>query len=193
MLKKKKGFNISNIKIKNHKRFIIFILLALFLCVTPMIYFYFKQDNFQEKKSRGMESLSKGDFEEAIENFDQIKSKDEDVLFNLAVSHYNKKNYEKAEYFYEEILKQDPKNVLAYNGIGNMYRDKKNYEKARENYEKAISVKPNFIASYSNLAMMLLNNEKKEEASAVLEKGLENNADSSGSEKLKKLLMLIKN
>ena len=110
-------------------------------------------------------------------------------LTELAVAHYRLKNYEEAIQTYQKIISLDKNNVSAYNSIGNIYWIRKNFEKAEIYFNKAMEIDPASLASYNNLALMLNENGKKQEAIAVLQKGIEANADSL---ELKMTLGIIK-
>ena len=52
---------------------------------------------------------------------------------------------------YENDIKLNPNNVVAYANMGNMYADKDDYEKAIECYKKAIEIDPTFRDVYNNM------------------------------------------
>ena len=64
-----------------------------------------------------------------------------DALRHLAYARYFKGRREEAERLIDEILVNEPKNILATEFKGNIYFDKKEYDKAIEQYRK-INLKP---------------------------------------------------
>lgn len=62
--------------------------------------------------------------------------------YKLAEEEYNKHNYDKAVYYYRELLKADPAYNKAYTMIGDMYYMKKDYDSAR--YYFTTSIEKNY-------------------------------------------------
>lgn len=139
---------------------------------------------------RGLENLSKGYFDKATNNFEIASSSENeiDLLYKLAVSKYNQKDFDGAIAAYEKVLEKDPKYSLGYNGLGNLYRDQKSYDKAEYNYKKAIEYDNSFTISYLNWAIMLIDNGQPEQAKKIVSDGLEKNPQSVELSNLKKIL-----
>lgn len=55
---------------------------------------------------------------------------------------------------YENVLKQDPKNISSIKGIAFLYLNMKNWDKAKEYYKKAIAVDPNDPEAYYSVAVI---------------------------------------
>lgn len=116
---------------------------------------------------------------------------------DLALAYYNVQEYEKAITAYEKIIKLDEDYTLAYNGLGNTYRDlaiatndsaakKDLFKKAEHYYREAIKWEKTYIIAYSNLAQMLGEYVDKTIAKMVVEEGLQQKADSPELQDLKK-------
>jgi len=165
-------------KMKNKKLFLLGFL--PFLAYGIM---HFRGNEGEQKKEEevlGIQSFAEGDFEKSVEHLEKAgKEKDSEAELKLAVSYYNKKEYEKARENYEKVIEKDPNNLTAYNGLGNLFRDQKNNEKAEEYYRKALEINDKYTLAYSNLAIMFLDNGQLDEAKNIIEKGLEKVPDST--------------
>jgi len=89
-------------------------------------------------------------------------------------------NYNASIKKYNEALKVDPNNSIAYNLLGMAYRFKFNQigalefkTKEIESFKKAIKLDPNYWIAYKNLAATLYYQDRKKEAVPYLEKALE--------------------
>lgn len=187
----------NNLAIK--KKMILFapkwrIPIAAFVIVTVTAFLFYKlflETKWTELNYKwGIDNLSEGNFEQAAKNFEKASGDEEnsDALFKLAVSKYNQKDFEGAIALYEKIIAKEPGNVLAYNGLANLYRDQKNYTLAKENYYKAFAAKPTYAVAYSNLGIMLMDTGEKDEAKKVVDDGLNKNPNSIELKNLKNIL-----
>ncbi len=167
-------------------------LIAMVIIIIPLIIFRSniikKWEEFNYK--RGLENLSKGNFDKAAGNFEIAASgaNEIDALYKLAVSKYNQKDFEGAIEAYQKVLEKNPQYSLGYNGLGNLYRDQKNYDKAEENYKKAIENDDSFTIAYSNWAIMLIDTGQPEQAKKIVADGLEKNPQSVELSNLKNIL-----
>ena len=85
-------------------------------------------------------------------------------LFNKALMEDNKNNKEEAIKLYTEILKIDPKNIMALNNrqiiCNNRYRESKEekyFSKALENYNNDLYTNKNYYGTYINISFLYLN------------------------------------
>lgn len=156
------------------------ILLAVFAGVR--IFSVWRKVGMEKKNNpkSGMEEFSKGNFSEAIELLEKDKDKQNnpEALFKLAVSYYNKKEYDKAIENYSKIIEKNPRDAAALNGLANVYRDRKDMDRAVENYQKAIEADAGFVLAYSNLAIMFADSGRADEAKEIVQRGLEKNPNS---------------
>ena len=177
---------------KFRKKQLLFGSIAVILIIAcSSIYFFFFSQKWKDiSYNKGLKNLNDGKFSEATKNFEKALSGDNesDALYRLAVSKYNQKDFEGASESYLKAIKKDPSNQLAYNGLGNLYRDQKEYIKAEENYRKAIALDENYVIAYSNLAIMFMDNGKNSEAEGIIDKGLEKNPDSPELKNIKNIL-----
>ena len=93
------------------------------------------------------------------------------------MAYADKKSHEQAEKMYKRAISLDPSNPVAYQNLGNMYRDRGEIDLAIENFNTAIKLDQKFIFSYNALMSLHLENENYQEARKVLESYL----DYSGS------------
>ena len=66
-------------------------------------------------------------------------------LYNLIAScHQYLNDLEAAKKIFIYVLQLDPKNISAYNNLGNVYKNLKKFKMAEENYERALKINPLF-------------------------------------------------
>lgn len=75
----------------------------------------------------------------------------EKKLFEQAIEFFNKKDYEKSKFLYEEILKINPKSSNIYGNLGVIYKIKGDINTAIKYYVTAINLNPKNILVYNNL------------------------------------------
>ena len=78
-----------------------------------------------------------------------------DEKLKLAINAHKEKDYVTAQKFYEEILKDDPKNYHVNFYLGNIKAHYGNFDEAKNFFEKAILLNKNFIQAHLNLANSL--------------------------------------
>lgn len=108
------------------------------------------------------------------------QSNDVQYLMNEGSALFERGNYDEAIQKYNEALKIDSNNAVAYNLIGMAYRFKFNQtgtqeykDKEIDSFKKAITLDPKFWVAYKNLAASLYYQNRKKEAVPYLEKALE--------------------
>jgi tetratricopeptide (TPR) repeat protein len=79
---------------------------------------------------------------------------------------------EKAERYYREALKSDPKNADAANGLGLMLAKQAHFSEAKDLFQRAIEERPGFASAINNLGVLYLNTGKPDDAVAAFEYGL---------------------
>ncbi|WP_127844580.1 tetratricopeptide repeat protein [Psychroflexus aestuariivivens] len=82
------------------------------------------------------------------------KSKNAKALFQKALKFSEKQDFQNAEKYYLEALREDPKFVEAYDNLGRLYRRIGKYDKAISNYKKSIELYPNGIMAHQNIAVV---------------------------------------
>lgn len=163
------------VKKKNSKKpFIIGGVIFLGLIMGMGSFFFYEKDGGEniDKNKSSSESFSEGNFEETITLLENSQEeKNIDTMMKLAVSYYNKKEYENSLKNYEKILELEEQNFTAHNGMANVYRDTKEYEKAEKSYRRAIEINIKYALAYSNLALMFIDIGKKDEAKNIIKEG----------------------
>ena len=76
------------------------------------------------------------------------------VQINAGMSAYSNKEYTKAIEYYNNAIKINPKDGVAYNNIGNVYfRGLNKPQEALAYYEKATQIEPSYNYGWLNLAL----------------------------------------
>jgi len=105
-----------------------------------MMYFYFRQDKFEDLKI--LEEGIKEHFPHSLEEFN----------IQLAKNYLSKNELDKAEKLFAECLKSNPKAFNAYDGLSKVYLQKNNIDKALKMSETAID-----LAVQQNVRQYLIN------------------------------------
>jgi len=107
-----------------------------------------------------------------------------DLILELGINYYASGDLDKAFDTYSRVLDVNPDDYIAWNNLGNVYRDQFNYQAAREAYEKALELNPNYIPSYLNLVDLFATwpenehgEDKKHEILPTLREALELNPE----------------
>jgi len=87
---------------------------------------------------------------------------------SVAMELYSAGKLEKAEAKYREIVVHNPRDFVAWNGLGNTLRDLKDATGAEEAYLRVINIKPKFEFVYRNLLTLYLMWPKPDEIPAKL-------------------------
>lgn len=93
-------------------------------------------------------------------------------LLQSAESALNQKNYDIAEAKFIEVIKIDPKNLEAYNGLGQVYMQKGELEEAKEAFEFILKLNSNSDDAMMKLAEIMLATGNKEKAIEYLESSI---------------------
>ena len=101
-------------------------------------------------------------------------------LIDEGMKLFQEGNYDASIQKYNEALKVEPNNSIAYNLLGMAYRFKFNQTgtqeyktKEIESFKEAIDLDPKYWVAYKNLAATLYYLDRKKEAVPYLEKALE--------------------
>jgi len=82
---------------------------------------------------------------------------------------YGAGKLDEAKTKYEEIIQASPKDYVAVNGLGNIWRDQSDFSKAEEMYLRAINIHPGYEFAYRNLLTIYQMWPKEEEKTAKLQ------------------------
>jgi len=103
--------------------------------------------------NRGNAYQSKGDYQRAIQDYDEALRLDPDsaLAFNNRGSAYQHMgNYERAIQDYDQAIRLDSSSALAYNNRGRANHLKEDYAKALKDYGDAIELDPDFPLPFYN-------------------------------------------
>jgi tetratricopeptide (TPR) repeat protein len=167
---------------------IILVILAV-MFGAYLLFFHEKWRDYNYE--RGVENLSKGNFDEAAKNFEKaaVGKNESEAFYKLAVSKYNQKDFGGSVEAYQKALEKDPPNKAAiFNGLANLYRDQKNFPLAEEYYRKAIGADGAYIVAFSNWAIMLMDNGDVSGSKKIVTQGLEKNPKSPELGNIKEML-----
>ena len=130
---------------------------------------------------RGKDNLVKGNYQEALSNFEYGEKLDPyngNILINLGATYYNLGLYNKVE----EIFKKAEnyiKDKNIYLNLGLFYMQFDQYKEAEEEFEYAIYLAPKFTKAYINLAYLYAIQEEYDKAIIEWNKTLEIEPDYS--------------
>lgn len=124
------------------------------------------------------------------------------ILYLLGTVEMTGKNYEKAEAHYKDALKNDPRNVYAYNNLGLLYlrmsespdangRGKELVDDAISNLKEALTIYPNLIQAKFNLGLCYLKQRDYDNAERSFYSVIESDPSGNMSNDAQKLLFLI--
>jgi tetratricopeptide (TPR) repeat protein len=107
--------------------------------------------------ARGIARQSQDKQDEAIADYEkglEFRPEDRGMLVNLAVAHIRKKNYDKAENVFKDLMRAHPRQSMNYLTRGAMYIEKGDTAKAMADYDQAITMDPYYAPSYGNRAIV---------------------------------------
>ena len=84
--------------------------------------------------------------------FSQVK-KEEDV-YTRATKYFFQKKFEMAEVLFQEVIKKEPENALAYSYLGDIYLKKQQYDGALNLYLKALDLNPDIAENYFRMGQI---------------------------------------
>ena len=129
------------------------------------------------------EAYNAGNFEEAIENFDQalvVKPTDTDAALFAGGAYQQLGNLDKASEYFYKLVELDSADQQIYNFLLAYETDEKeNYEKASEILEKAQEKYPDDVNLKKQEVNLLLKQDKTEEAKQELEEAIQAEPDNA--------------
>lgn len=93
-------------------------------------------------------------------------------LYNLALAQSRLKHYEAAEEAYRGVLKLDPNNIGALQGLGATQYSRREFGEAALTFQKLTTLKPGSASAWADYSLSLENAGKSDEAASVLEESL---------------------
>jgi tetratricopeptide (TPR) repeat protein len=109
------------------------------------------QETAQTYFNRGVESSEKGDFREAISNFNKaIDVNPEFVVayLNRGYSYSRRGEFDKAIADYTKAIELNPRYAVAYHNRGFVYRRMGEYDRAILDFTKSIEIDPKYASAY---------------------------------------------
>jgi len=100
---------------------------------------------------QGLEYFKKGDYDKAIESYNQaisINPDYADAYLNRGDAYDDKGDYDKAIESYNQVIRIDPNNAMGYVSRGLLYYNKKDYDKVIADYNQIIRIDPNNVFAY---------------------------------------------
>ena len=95
--------------------------------------------------NRGIAYRNKGDYEHAIEDFNQamqLNPNDDKVLNNLGAAYMNQGDYDRAIQNYDKAIRLNPEYFIALKNRGAAYVNKGDYQRAMLDYDRALKLNP---------------------------------------------------
>jgi tetratricopeptide (TPR) repeat protein len=106
----------------------------------------------------GLLKLGSGDYQTAVERFEQMLEEDDlstfvrrsDLYFNLGYSYDELGEYKRAIENYDKVIEINQRDVSAYNNRGIVYKHIGDYVRAIEDFDKALEINPQDLNAYTN-------------------------------------------
>ncbi len=114
-------------------------------------------DFYQQFYIEAVDSLKRGDTEQAIELLMQVSTDAPDkpyVFTNLGLAYFKLKKMDLAEQAFQEAISRSKKDAVAYNHLGILLRYKGQFEEARKHYQRAIAIDSNYAYAHLNLGIL---------------------------------------
>lgn len=127
---------------------------------------------------QGVASLNKGEYEEAIQKYDEaIELNPNHVEFynNRGLAKKNLGQYQEAIDDYDKAIELDPNDAELYSNRGVAKNDLKLHREAIADYDKAVELNPNYADAYNNRGIAKKNLEQYQEAIADYDKAIDLN------------------
>ena len=137
------------------------------------------QQNTTSLKTINVKAIINNEQYSGTQNLSELESlardnpNDVTAQINAGISAYSNSNYTKAIEYYNNAIKIDPNNGVAYNNLGNVYlRGLSKPNIALTYYEKATQVEPFYNYGWLNLALCQQKLGDKEGTKATIAQGL---------------------
>jgi len=114
-------------------------------------------DFYQQFYIEAVDSLRRGDTEQAIELLLQVSTDAPDkpyVFTNLGLAYFKLKKMDLAEQAFQEAISRSKKDAVAYNHLGILLRYKGQFEEARKRYQRAIAIDSDYAYAHLNLGIL---------------------------------------
>lgn len=112
-----------------------------------------EEDVFKVLLIRGVAYRNKGNYSQAIEDFDKairLKPDVAEAFNNRGVAYDYKGDYERAIQDYDQVIKLRPDYAAAFNNRGLVYHEKGEYDRAIQDFDQAIRLKPGYAEAFES-------------------------------------------
>ncbi|MDY6934253.1 MAG: tetratricopeptide repeat protein [Spirochaetota bacterium] len=82
------------------------------------------------------------------------EEKRDNPVFQKAIRYFYQKKFEMAELLFQEELKNNPENELAYSYLGDIFFNKNRYDGALKLYRKSLDINPNIAENYYRIGQV---------------------------------------
>jgi tetratricopeptide (TPR) repeat protein len=114
-------------------------------------------DFYQQFYIEAVDSLKRGDTEQAIELLLQVSTDAPDkpyVFTNLGLAYFKLKKMDLAEQAFQEAISRSNRDAVAYNHLGILLRYQGQFEEARKRYQRAIAIDSDYAYAHLNLGIL---------------------------------------
>ena len=132
-------------KFKKHKYLIIKISLIVLIFLIGISYQTYKQGFWNANQLIARYNIYK------LEKTISHNLNNSDALVELGINYYVIRNFDKATEAYMQATNLNPDDFMAWNNLGNVYRDLVNFQLAHDAYNKSLEINSNYIPAYLNL------------------------------------------
>lgn len=111
----------------------------------------------QKNYEAGLAALKAGEIPFAIELLEQVSISApelEHVFTNLGLAYFKQKNHDKAELAFQQAIKLNSNDAIAYNHLGIIKRLQGEFDSARKTYQKAIQINNKYASAHLNLGIL---------------------------------------
>lgn len=111
----------------------------------------------QRRFQTGLQALRAKHYQRAQREFGKLAeggARAAGVYVNLGIAHYRLQAAEPAIEAFEKALELDPKQVVAANYLGILYRKSGKFQQAREAYQRALRAQPDYAYAHLNLGIL---------------------------------------
>jgi tetratricopeptide (TPR) repeat protein len=114
-------------------------------------------DFYQQFYIEAVDSLKRGDTEQAIELLLQVSTDAPDkpyVFTNLGLAYFKLKKMDLSERAFQEAISRNNRDAVAYNHLGILLRYQGQFEEARKHYQRAIAIDSDYAYAHLNLGIL---------------------------------------
>ena len=142
-------------RIKHNRKVLLFLISALTIliwgCSFPKIIILKDPLTPEEHLNLGVAYEKKGEFDEAIREYQAAAKKLPIAFLYLGNTYFLKNDWDQAEIYFKKAIEKDGKNATAYNNLAWLYFQRgKNLEQAEALAQKALELDPSKSSIYGD-------------------------------------------